>query len=127
MSTAEPYLGAVQEAVTRALAEDLAPLGDLTSALLPAGVTATAQFVPRVDGTLAGTACASEAFRQLDTAVEVQWSATDGDRITAGQVLLHEAHLRTIANHAFGAHYSRMLQRCGQCSFAFQAGHRQLR
>jgi nicotinate-nucleotide pyrophosphorylase (carboxylating) len=87
MSAAEPYLGAVQEAVTRSLAEDLAPLGDLTSALLPPGVRAEAQFVPRADGTLAGTACAAETFRQLDPSVAVQWSAADGDRVRAGQVI----------------------------------------
>lgn len=87
MTTAEPYLGAVQEAVARALAEDLVPLGDLTSSLLPAGVRARAQFVPRTAGTLAGTACATEAFRQLDPSVEVQWSAADGDRIAAGEAV----------------------------------------
>ena len=75
------------EAVGRALAEDLAPLGDLTSALLPAGVQAEAQFVPRVDGTLAGTACALETFRQLDPAITLTWQAAEGDQITAGQVI----------------------------------------
>jgi nicotinate-nucleotide pyrophosphorylase (carboxylating) len=87
MAVADPYLHAVRDAVARALAEDLAPLGDLTSALLPAGVEATASFVTRADGTIAGTACATEAFAQLDPAVAVRWSVSDGDRIERGQVL----------------------------------------
>ncbi|HJR23837.1 MAG TPA: carboxylating nicotinate-nucleotide diphosphorylase [Acidimicrobiales bacterium] len=87
MPLPDPHAGAVREAVARALAEDLVPLGDLTSALLPAGVTAEARFVPRADGTLAGTACARETFTQLDPAIDVAWTATDGDRIAAGQVI----------------------------------------
>ena len=37
MSDVDPPVGAVTEAVARALAEDLGPLGDITAALLPAG------------------------------------------------------------------------------------------
>jgi nicotinate-nucleotide pyrophosphorylase (carboxylating) len=87
MLAVEPYAAAVREAVERALAEDLAPLGDITSALLPADLHREARFVPRVDGTLAGTACATEVFAQLDPAVVVEWQAADGDRIAAGQVI----------------------------------------
>lgn len=87
MAVADPYRAAVRDAVARALAEDLAPLGDLTSALLPADAAAVADFVPRVDGVLAGTACATEAFAQLDPSVEVSWAAVDGDAVSAGQVI----------------------------------------
>jgi len=84
---ADPYRLAVVDAVSRALAEDLAPLGDVTSALLPAGAITTARVVPRQDGVLAGTACATETFAQLDPALSVAWAAADGDRITAGSVI----------------------------------------
>lgn len=88
MGLADPYRLAVVDAVSRALAEDLAPLGDVTSALLPAGATTTtARFVPRQDGVLAGTACATEAFAQLDPSVTVTWDAVDGDRIAAGATI----------------------------------------
>jgi nicotinate-nucleotide pyrophosphorylase (carboxylating) len=87
VALADPYLLAVRAAVAGALAEDLAPLGDITSALLPAGATAVARFVPRRDGVVAGRACATEAFAQLDPAVELQWSVADGDRVAAGQVI----------------------------------------
>jgi nicotinate-nucleotide pyrophosphorylase (carboxylating) len=75
---------AVVEAVSRALAEDLTPLGDLTSALLPVDLRAAAAFVVRTPGVLAGTACVTETFAQLDGAVRLEWSAADGDRVAAG-------------------------------------------
>ena len=79
-----PPITEVRRAVAVALAEDLTPLGDLTAALLPVGVTASASFVPRAAGVLAGTACATEAFAQLDAGVAVEWTATDGDPVSAG-------------------------------------------
>jgi nicotinate-nucleotide pyrophosphorylase (carboxylating) len=79
-----PPVTEVRRAVAAALAEDLVPLGDLSAALLPPGIEASAAFVPRADGTLAGTACATEAFAQLDPAVTVTWSADDGDLVAAG-------------------------------------------
>lgn len=85
MNDCEPPIGAVREAVARALAEDVGPLGDLTAALVPAGATATARFVPRDDGVLAGVACATEAFAQVDPAVEVRWRARDGAEVVAGE------------------------------------------
>ncbi|HEU5085370.1 MAG TPA: carboxylating nicotinate-nucleotide diphosphorylase [Acidimicrobiales bacterium] len=80
----EPPLHAVRAAVAAALAEDLTPLGDLSAALVPADVTATAAFVSRQAGVLAGTACAEEAFAQLDPAVDVTWAHRDGDRLDPG-------------------------------------------
>lgn len=87
MTVAEPYVLAVRDAVTRALAEDLAPLGDLTSALLPEDAVATASFVTRHGGVVAGTACATEAFAQLDAELVVDWTVVDGDLVSAGDVL----------------------------------------
>jgi nicotinate-nucleotide pyrophosphorylase (carboxylating) len=87
MHDAHPPMVAVREAVARALAEDLTPLGDLTSALLPPALEATARFVPRADGILAGRLCAMEAFRQVDPLLEVAWWADDGDEITAGTAI----------------------------------------
>ena len=79
--TFDPPRHAVTEAVARAVAEDLGPLGDISAALLPDAAVIVADFVPRAPGVLAGTACASEAFAQLDDRVRVTWSASDGDRI----------------------------------------------
>ena len=87
MAVADPYLHAVRAAVSVALAEDLSPLGDLTSALLPEGATAVADFVPRRGGVVAGTLCGSETFAQLDPSVEVIWAVADGDVVAAQQVI----------------------------------------
>ena len=77
----------VAELVGRALDEDLLPLGDLSAALLPAAAQGRAEFVVRTDGVIAGTSCATEAFRQIDDELQVVWQVTDGDRVSAGQVI----------------------------------------
>ena len=86
-NAAYPPQTAVLEVVWRAIAEDLLPLGDLTSALLPSDLGATASFVARGSGVLAGRACAVEAFRQIDPCIELVWSVDDGDAITPGTVI----------------------------------------
>ncbi len=85
MSRFDPPLTAVREAVARALAEDLGPLGDLTASLLPPDATAVADVVPRSAGVLAGRLAAAETFSTVDASVAVTWHAADGDRVTAGQ------------------------------------------
>jgi nicotinate-nucleotide pyrophosphorylase (carboxylating) len=81
---AHPPLALVREAVARALAEDLTPIGDLSAALVPPDRVATARFVPRAPGVLAGRRCADETFRQVDESLAVEWSADDGDPLAAG-------------------------------------------
>ncbi len=73
------------EVVAAALAEDLGPLGDITSALLPGGAKARARLVPRAAGVLAGRDAAAETFRQVDGALALVWLGVDGDGLTAGQ------------------------------------------
>jgi nicotinate-nucleotide pyrophosphorylase (carboxylating) len=84
-SSYDPPRFAVVEAVERALAEDLTPLGDITSALLPESIAASARFVTREPGVLAGLACATETFRQVDVGLTVVWSAADGDALESGK------------------------------------------
>lgn len=74
----------VAEAVARALAEDVGPLGDLSAALLPADALAHGSFVARAAGVLAGTACATETYAQLDPRVRITWERADGERLEAG-------------------------------------------
>ena len=87
MSACDPPVTAVRAAVTRALEEDLTPLGDISSALLPPDAQAIARFVPRTDGVLAGTACATETFRQVDEAITCAWDVLDGESVHTGQVI----------------------------------------
>jgi len=77
----------VRDLVRRALAEDLGPLGDLTAALVPADCRARADVVARADGVLAGTACATEVFAQLDASVEVEWALADGAAVGPATVV----------------------------------------
>jgi nicotinate-nucleotide pyrophosphorylase (carboxylating) len=83
----DPPLVAVAEAVSRALAEDLGPLGDLTAALVPPEAKVAAALRARATGVLAGTACAQETFRQVDASVIVTWTLSDGDRLQPGTVV----------------------------------------
>jgi len=87
MGTFDAPVDDVRDAVARALAEDLGPLGDLTAALVPADARAVADVVARADGVIAGTACATEAFAQLDGDVIVQWLVDDGASVGAGTKL----------------------------------------
>jgi nicotinate-nucleotide pyrophosphorylase (carboxylating) len=82
----DPPVAAVRDAVARALAEDLGPLGDLTAALVPRSATVTAEIRSRAVGVLAGTACASETCHQLDADIAVTWHAADGDPLVVGTV-----------------------------------------
>lgn len=76
---------AVADAVLRALDEDLGRAGDITStATTPEAKQARAVLRARRPGVLAGLACAAEAFRRLDPAMEFRAKKRDGDRLQAG-------------------------------------------
>ena len=83
----DPPISAVREVVARALAEDLGVFGDVTAGLVPEGTTVSAVLVARAPGVLAGRLAATEAFASVDPSVTVRWSAADGDRLEAGQVI----------------------------------------
>ncbi|MHB8465834.1 MAG: carboxylating nicotinate-nucleotide diphosphorylase [Acidimicrobiales bacterium] len=83
----EPPRAAVEEAVRRALAEDLLPLGDLTAALLPEDAAARVRFAAREGGVVAGRACVVETYAQLDAKVSVEWKLGDGSLFGPGAVL----------------------------------------
>jgi nicotinate-nucleotide pyrophosphorylase (carboxylating) len=89
MNQLDPPLPAVREAVARALAEDLAPLGDMTGTLLPVDVQGAAVLVARDEGVLAGRLCATEAFLQMDSTIRVDWRVDDGIDFPVAEVLAH--------------------------------------
>lgn len=68
----------------RALGEDLTPLGDLSATLLGDDATATATFVTRSPGVIAGSLCVIETFDQVDPRLEVDWNVSDGDEVADG-------------------------------------------
>lgn len=72
--------------IDRALAEDLGTGDVTTEATIPEGTRATARFLLKEDGVVAGLAVAERVFEAVDPALEVTWTAADGDRLTAGTV-----------------------------------------
>jgi nicotinate-nucleotide pyrophosphorylase (carboxylating) len=88
MTTFDPPRAVTRRVVAEALAEDVGILGDITSlACVDEDVRADAVFVARADGVLAGTALATETFRQLDDEVTVAWLVLDGDSVATGAQL----------------------------------------
>jgi nicotinate-nucleotide pyrophosphorylase (carboxylating) len=77
----------VVDAVARALAEDLTPLGDLTAALVPAEAVASVRIASRAHGIVAGRACALETLAQIDPSLQAEWRVEDGDPVRPGDVL----------------------------------------
>lgn len=67
-----------------ALTEDLGPEGDVSAALVP-DREARAVVITRQAGVLAGAACATEAFRQVDESIRVDWLVRDGASLAQGQ------------------------------------------
>jgi nicotinate-nucleotide pyrophosphorylase (carboxylating) len=78
----------IEEAVRRALDEDLGRAGDITSAAtIPESARARAKLVARKAGTIAGLECARHAFALLDASIAFQARQRDGDKVGAGSVL----------------------------------------
>jgi nicotinate-nucleotide pyrophosphorylase (carboxylating) len=81
----DPPPDAVRTIVELALREDLGVLGDITSiACVAEDVFAEARYVARAEGVLAGTAAATEIYRQLDPSVQVVWHEPDGASVEPG-------------------------------------------
>ncbi len=81
----DPPPAVVRAVVETALREDLGVLGDITSmACIAEDSVATAHFVAREEGVLAGTAAASETFRQVDATMQTTWFEGDGATLEPG-------------------------------------------
>lgn len=78
----------IRDAVNAALAEDLGLAGDITtSAIIPAGVKASAVIAARQAGRIAGLPLAVAAFRALDANVRFEPRLRDGEDAEAGAVI----------------------------------------
>ena len=76
----------VDEAVRRALDEDLGRAGDITTqAIIPAEAGAQAVLAARTSGVVAGLPLAAAAFRLLDPRVAFRPLVADGARVEAGE------------------------------------------
>ena len=80
---------AIDEAVARALAEDLGRAGDVTStATIPEGTRGRAVMAARAAGTIAGLPVAAAVFRKLDPAIEITAHVRDGAAVAAKTTLM---------------------------------------
>ena len=72
-----------------ALTEDLAGADniDITAELIPQDKQASATLITREPGVLCGQAWVNKIFELLGGRVQIEWSANDGDRIAANQVI----------------------------------------
>lgn len=78
----------IDDAVRRALEEDLGRAGDITTlATIPPSATAEAVIASRKAGVISGLPLAAAAFRIFDPAVRFEPALQDGDRVVPGGVV----------------------------------------
>jgi nicotinate-nucleotide pyrophosphorylase (carboxylating) len=86
MKSPIPAPSDLAEQVQRALAEDIGT-GDVTAALIPAGRKGHAAVITREPAILCGVPYVNATFQQLDSSVQVEWLAAEGDSVTRNQAL----------------------------------------
>jgi nicotinate-nucleotide pyrophosphorylase (carboxylating) len=80
---------AIDQAVTRALTEDLGRAGDITSiATIPIGTGSRSVVMARKPGTIAGLPLVAACFRRLSPDIAIEPLARDGDAVAAKAVLM---------------------------------------
>ncbi|HEX7048491.1 MAG TPA: carboxylating nicotinate-nucleotide diphosphorylase [Gammaproteobacteria bacterium] len=80
----------LSEQVHRARAEDIGPRdtrGDLTAQLIPADRLASATIISREAAVIAGQPWVEETFRQIDSAVAIEWAVAEGERVNENALL----------------------------------------
>lgn len=72
--------------VRTALHEDIGS-GDITSLLIDEAKISQARIISRQAAVICGAQWVEEVFRQLDKRVKLNWHVTDGDKVSADQVI----------------------------------------
>jgi len=79
----------IDDAISRALAEDLGLAGDITTAAtVPLDAQARAVIAARKPGVISGLDVASATFNAVDLKVTARLRKADGDRVLAGDVVM---------------------------------------
>ena len=76
----------IQTTVSWALEEDIRN-GDITADLIPDNQLSEATIITRENAVVCGTAWVNEVFQKVDDKVIINWHVSDGDSVTANQVL----------------------------------------
>jgi len=80
----------IEDAVARALVEDLGRAGDVTSiATIPPGTPSRTVMVARKPGTISGLPIAAACFRKLSPDIAIVPAVRDGATVEAGTPLMH--------------------------------------
>jgi len=74
------------QSVRQSLSEDVGT-GDITAMLIPADRVSNGTVITREKAVIAGRDWVEEVFRQVDSAVELNWQVEDGNSVEAGQTL----------------------------------------
>ncbi len=77
----------LEATIDRALAEDLGSGDATTSALVPPGLMASASFVAKSDGVLAGIGVALAVMKRVDPSLHTVAKLADGDALEGGETL----------------------------------------
>ena len=87
MTNLPPFM--IEDAVKRALEEDLGLAGDITSAAcVPAEAMSRADLVARRPGVIAGIDLALAAFRLVDRDIDARVEKGDSARVSAGDIVM---------------------------------------
>ncbi len=87
MTNLPPFM--IEDAVKRALEEDLGLAGDITSAAcVPADAMSRADLVARRPGVIAGIDLALAAFRLVDRDIDMRVEKGDGAQVSGGDIVL---------------------------------------
>ena len=84
--TPSPSQDHIRHQVANALAEDIRG-GDITAQLISEEAQANARIITREPGILCGADWAEQAFMQVDSRVQLEWHARDGDTLSANDTL----------------------------------------
>jgi nicotinate-nucleotide pyrophosphorylase (carboxylating) len=76
----------IKHSVRLALKEDIGT-GDLTAQLVPPQQNATARVISREEAVLCGRAWFDACFQLVDTRIQIQWHAKEGEKIQPDQLL----------------------------------------
>ena len=75
-------------AIDAALQEDAGDLGDITTlSTVPEATQATATFLAKAEGVLAGAYVAHIIFKRVDPSVQLNWLVYDSDTVHPGQII----------------------------------------
>jgi len=82
------FQAGLKACVRQALAEDIRD-GDITAMLIPAENIASATVITREQAIICGQPWVDEAFRQLDSSVQIEWLVHDGDEVQPNQAIFN--------------------------------------